>query len=653
MKRGLALLFLSLLAFPLHALRWRSHGPAGGAVRALVAAPSNAQVLTVASAGGVFRSTDGGTTWGNITGPLSAARVLVVDPADPDVVYAAGGRGHRMDTLFKTRDGGQTWIAAGAGLPERLHVMTILVDPRHSNLVYVSTDCREPDWFIDGGVFKSVDGGATFVASTSGMLGFQICVEEMSFDPLNPDTIYTTPSFADSGYARSDDGARSWSAAPTILPGGGSRVDPRDERRRWGSASGILIGSEDRGVTWSILAPTVLDTGSALRWSITSLSLGLDPAVPRLFFGGSEGGYRSGDGGRSVLALSGRGREEIAGLLVDVTTGALTIGTSTGVHRSVGYPWSDWTTLGTGDLSLPMGMAVPALDDPQTVYASSIGQIFISRDSGRSWRPFGDPLPLIDGHVARSIHFKVDSEGDLFASAGAFFPTKVFKLPAGSKEWVELAIPRTAIGSLFVDPQRAGVVYVEVTDGFLVTKDGGATWSLIFRPLGNHAYWLIIDPRDSSVLYASTGSALLKSTDAGQTWQLKTTLINSASIVVLSPADSKTLYATGRAANLDDVLVSSVNGGESWGTIPRPADDNVISLAADARDPLTVYASTIDHGVFRSRNGGFTWESISEGLPDEPAYLATNVDGTVLHAATARGMWELPLSESRRRAVRP
>jgi photosystem II stability/assembly factor-like uncharacterized protein len=651
MKRGLLLFLLSLLAFPLLAARWRSHGPAGGAVRALVAAPSDARVLYVASVGGVFRSGDGGATWGNVSGPLASPRVLIVDPVDPNVVYAASSRGYRMDALFKTRDGGRTWISIGAGLPEGLFVTRVLVDPRDSGVVYVSTNCREADWFVDGGVFKSVDGGATFAASTSGMQGFNICVEEMSFDPLTPDTIYTTPSYSDSGYARSDDGARTWSKAPTIIPGGGSRVDPRDERRRWGSARGTLIASEDHGVTWTILTPTVLDNGSRLPWSITALFLDIDPAVPRLFFGGSEGGYRSGDGGHSVLRLSGRGREEIAALLVDAVTGALTIGTSTGVHRSIGYPWNDWTTLDTGDLSLPMGMAVPALHDPQTVYASSIGQIFVSRDSGRSWRAFGSPLPLIDGRVPRGIHFKADAEGNLFAAVGAYYPTKVFKLAVGTTEWVELAIPRTAIGALFVDPQRAGVVYVEATPGFLVTKDGGATWSWLFTP--THAYGLVIDPRDSNVLYASTGGALLKSTDAGQTWQLKTTLINSQSVIVLSPADRKTLYATGRAANLDDVLVSSVNGGESWGTINQPADDNVYSLAADVRDPLTVYASTINHGVFRSRNGGFTWESINEGLPNDAARLAMNADGTVLHAATGRGMWELPLTESRRRAVRP
>jgi hypothetical protein len=81
-----------------------------------------------------------------------------------------------------------------------------------------------------------------------------------------------------------------------------------------------------------------------------------------------------------------------------------------------------------------------------------------------------------------------------------------------------------------------------------------------------------------------------------------------------------------------------------------------MSIAPDPRDARTVTISMYNNGVLRSRDGGATWQSITDGLPAarEWSIVASNLDGSVLHATTMQhSMWELFLTETRRRAVGP
>ncbi|HKR63397.1 MAG TPA: hypothetical protein VJZ00_06660 [Thermoanaerobaculia bacterium] len=654
MRRSAALFLACLLLAPvLHAARWQSHGPAGGTVFALAAAPSDARVIYFTSTGGMFRSGDGGATWTNITGTLTAPRMFTIDAHDPNVVYAADA-----NSIVKTRDGGATWTRTGASFAD---LSAIAIDPRDSNVVYVGVSCgvffakpRDPvtQSLESAGVYKSTDGGITFTSVRNGLKGFQRCVTGLTTDPLQPDTLYSTPQYSDDGYARSDDGGRTWTTAK-LLPSRDVIIDPRDAQRRYGSSQGTLVASADGGVTWTYATPAVLD-GAPLTF-LGAASLTLDPSVARLFIAGSQGVYRSGDGGRTVLSLPGPARESTSGLAFDVATGTLTIGTATGVYQSRGFPWTDWSLLKTGDQSVSMIDLAPSRRDASTMYAVSFYRAHVTRDHGLTWSFLGNPLPVANRLTPVITGIAVDVADNVYVAATDGSSRRLFKLAAGAQDWVELTPPLPDFQRMIADPGTAGVLYLtrQLTPAYMATRDGGATWNYHFsaEQYGG-ATSLAIDPRDGAVFYSGTYDGLFKSRNGGFTWEpakLRFPIVD----VQISPADPNTIYALEqpRGGDFNSRVHISRDGGETW--TARLYLGSISSMTPDPRNATTVVVSTFAGDVLRSRDGGTTWQSIANGLPRSLMRVAYSRDGEVLHAAIRdHGMWELD-ETPRRRAITP
>lgn len=654
MPRSLVLgLFLFLSLGTLHAAQWRSSGPEGGTVRALAAAPSDPRVLYFTSGSGLHRSTDLGGTWNAINGPYHGIVTFAIDPHDPQTVYV----GSSTAQLYKTRDGGATWTAIGGAPSQPAFLSSIVIDPRDTNVVYLARDCGpyfEP-FFNAAGVFKSVDGGVTFSAVMNGMKAFQRCAAGLSLDPVNPDTLYAVPQYSDNGYARSDDGAQTWTTAATTLP---NRVlaDPRDPQKRYGSAGGLFVTSSDGGRTWISQETTALETGAQLLYG-SATALTIDDRSGRLFLAGQYGVYRSGDGGRSVLSLNGPAREVTRSLVFDEASGVLIIGTETGIYRSDAFPWNDWKRLPTGDSSLTMGEAAASRTDPSTAYAISLRNIHVTRDHGRTWSNLGGALPKAGLTPPGLVSVAVDVADNVYVVG--FLQSNgrntIYKLAAGTQQWAELNPPLSRFGRIIADPGTPGVVYVIVGNGpaFMATRDGGATWSFHFTPTGD-ASSLAIDPRDGAVFYAGTRSSLFKSLNGGHTWidVLPDTMIAD---VQISPADPNTIYAiqTQHYGIQNNRIQMSRDAGVTWTS--HVAMGEIFSMVLDPRDPRRLVISVVGGTVYRSSDGGAHWESITGNLPKDSNVmrLAFSLDGRVLHAATrTRGMWEL-FELSRRRSVTP
>ena len=649
MPRSLALGLSLLLSFgTLEAAQWRSYGPEGGSVRILTAAPSDPRVLYFTSGSGLFRSPDLGTTWKALSGPSSGIVSLAIDPHDPQTLFVASP----SSDLYKTRDGGASWIALGRAPSTPAFVSSIVIDPRDGNVVYLSRDCGpyfEP-FFDAAGVFKSVDGGETFAPAMNGMVGFQRCSGGVTLDPLHPDTLFSISQYTDNGYARSDDGARTWTKAPTNLP---NRIvaDPRDPQKRYGSARGLFVTSSDGGKTWFSQQTTALETGTQLPYG-SAVALAIDDQSGRLFLAGRQGVYRSGDGGRSVLALDGPAREITNGVVFDESTGILVIGTDSGVYRSNGFPWNDWTRLPTGDSSMNMRDVAASRIDASTMYAVSLRQVHVTRDQGRTWSVLGGSLPT-SGHDAPILtSIAVDVADNVYAVGSLPSRNAIYKLAAGTEQWVELTPTLPQFGRAIADPGTAGVIYLIVGNGpaFMATRDGGATWNFHFTPTGD-ATSLAIDPRDGAVFYAGTGTSLFKSFDGGHTW---TDVLPDKRIVdvQISPADPDTIYAIQKEFGTQNNLIHiSRDAGMTWTS--HPAMGEIVAMALDRRDPRALVISLQGGKIERSNDEGARWEDITGNLPIDYMRIAFSLDGSVLHATTTtRGMWEL-FELSRRRSVTP
>src|SRR6266516_5786859 len=135
MNAPAAALILSLLA------GWSSSGPTGGAVNAVIVAPSDPAVIWAGNSAGVFRSTDGGATWTNVSGPVVEADYLAVHPNDANKAWVLTGS-FPVTHVYRTSDGGATWIDSTDGL-SAVRPTELLIDSRNPDTLYIGSGCMQ------------------------------------------------------------------------------------------------------------------------------------------------------------------------------------------------------------------------------------------------------------------------------------------------------------------------------------------------------------------------------------------------------------------------------------------------------------------------------------------------------------------------------
>ena len=218
-------------------MHWRQIGPTrGGRARALAGVPGQPNVFYVGfDNGGVWRSTDFGSTWAPLfdkesTGSIGA---IAVAPSDPNIIYVGTGAGiirpdlATGDGVYKSTDAGKTWTHLG--LRDSQMIANIEVDPRNANRFYVAALGHPYGPNAERGIFRSTDGGASFEKVlykdeyTSG--------NDVRIDPGNPNTIYAAlwqqqqgfyenGAFGgtDGGIFKSTDGGSTWTKLAGGLP---------------------------------------------------------------------------------------------------------------------------------------------------------------------------------------------------------------------------------------------------------------------------------------------------------------------------------------------------------------------------------------------------------------------------------------------------
>src|SRR5205085_11775709 len=151
-------------------LRWRCIGPfrAGRTVGA-AGIPTQPNVFFIGvNNGGVWKTTDAGRTWQPLFDdqPTGSVGCLAVAPSNPDVIYVGSGEGLQRpdlstgDGVYKSTDGGKTW--KNMGLRDGQQIPQIAVDPRDPDRLFVAVLGHPYGPNEERGVFRSVDGGATF-----------------------------------------------------------------------------------------------------------------------------------------------------------------------------------------------------------------------------------------------------------------------------------------------------------------------------------------------------------------------------------------------------------------------------------------------------------------------------------------------------------
>ncbi|HVB65146.1 MAG TPA: glycosyl hydrolase, partial [Nitrolancea sp.] len=271
-------------------LEWRLVGPhRGGRVVAVAGHPTEPATFYFGGcAGGVWKTTDGGTYWENISDGFfktAAVGALAVSMSDPNVIYAGMGetaiRGNvsHGDGVYKSTDGGQTWT--NVGLADTRAIAKVRIHPSNPDLVYVAALGHVWGPNSERGVYRSKDGGQNweqilFRSEKAGAI-------DLSMDPHNPRVLYATTWEAQrypyklnsggegSGIFKSTDGGDSWTeitrnpGLPTgVLGKIGISVSPAQTNRVYAiveAIDGAVFRSDDGGATWLRLSEE-----GGLRW---------------------------------------------------------------------------------------------------------------------------------------------------------------------------------------------------------------------------------------------------------------------------------------------------------------------------------------------------------------------------------------------------
>lgn len=299
---------------------WTTHGPAAGAISALAAAPSDPAILYAGSqtGAGLFRSTDAGESWTAIgagtrtaQGPGVATTAIAIDPNDSSTVYIGSG-GFEVDlpfgTLFKSTDGGASWLESDSGLSGGM-ARSLLLDPLSPAMLYAST---VQGLATQTRSFRSTDGGATWTALSGAPL-------ILAIDPVTTETLYGADNFSSPEVAsKSTDAGATWTplnTGPFAIDFTTIAVDPQNhdtvyagffDAVGFGLATGGILKSTDGGASWSSSAG-VSNPASADLPNCEVDSIAVDPVHEGTLYASlgrcGLGVYQSTDGGSSWAAF--------------------------------------------------------------------------------------------------------------------------------------------------------------------------------------------------------------------------------------------------------------------------------------------------------------------------------------------------------------
>ena len=217
-----------------------------------------------------------------------------------------------------------------------------------------------------------------------------------------------------------------------------------------------------------------------------------------------------------------------------------------------------------------------------------------------------------------------------------------FKSTDGGLTWSRrrFGSPAVYVIAVAVDPLSPNIVYVGTqNEGLFKSTDYGDTWKSTASGLSGAITYLTLDPTKSGRLFASTATAFYLSEDGGETW---TNVLNMpAWTVTIDPNRPSTVYATARTQG----IFRSVDGGHTWQGINGGLTSLTMGRSApviiDPTNPQTLYVGS-SGGVFKSLDGGDHWFAVNSGL-DELTVNGLAMDPrnpAVLYACGPNGVYK-------------
>jgi len=582
---------------------------------------------SVAYGDGVYKSVDGGASWKHM-GLKSSEHIakIIVDPSNSKIVYVAaygplwssgGERG-----VFKTEDGGKTWNSVFE-ISENTGIGDLVMDPRDPQVLYAAAHQRRRHVFtyISGGpesaLYKTNNGGKDWEKINNGLPSVDLGRIGLAVSPVNPDYVFAIVEASEEkgGFYRSVNRGASWEKMSDHTTSGNYYVeifcDPADIDRVY-SMDMMMMVTDDGGKTFKAMGEKDKHVDDHALW--------IDDDDTDHYLIGSDGGvYESFDRGATWDYKANLPVTQFYKVSVDNALPFYNIYGGTQDNFSLGGPSrtlsingivnADWFVTNGGD-----GFeSVIDPKDPNIVYAQSQYGWLVRYDKAS-----GEKIGIKPVEGADDLPYRWNWDAPLFISPHLntrlyFAANKVFKSDDKGDSWQEISPDLTRQ----IDRNKLSVM--------------GKVWSVdaVAKNRSTTIYGNIValseSPLKEGLIYAGTDDGLIQVTEnGGGDWRKitafsgvpDTTYVNC---IISSQHVENRVYAVfndHKRGDFKPYVLKSEDAGRTWKAITSnlPVRGSVYSLAEDHINPDLLFAGT-EFGLFFTIDGGKKWTQLKAGLP--------------------------------------
>lgn len=559
--------------------------------------PTNPNIIFVgAPAGGLWKTTDGGTSWSTTTDMLPTLGVsdIAIDFTDANIMYIGTGDMDASDTygvgVLKSIDGGITWNITGLNftIMQGRSVNRVMISPNNHNMIYAGTSV---------GLFRSLDAGVSWsrVLSVNG-------IKDIEFKPGDASVMYACSAVT---FYRSINSGASFNSITAGLPFFTSV-----------SRLAIAVTPADPNYIYLLYSDNVSNSFKAIyRSTDGGLTFTLQTDYPNLL-GYDPDGLDSGGQGWYTLSIAAS----------PVNAEQIVVG-GVNVWESFdgGYTWfisSHW--YGAGGLPYVHADIHDLIYRPGTadLFAACDGGIFKTIDDGATWNDLSSGL-----QIGQMYRLGCSATNPDFVTQG-WQDNGTNSYNAGTWNYI--------LGGdgmeTFIDWSSAAYVYGEYQNGALQrSSNGGISFTDITSGITETGTWItpwVQDPISSTTIYAGFKN-VWKSINRGNSWT-KISSFNS-SLTCLEVAKTNPLYIY---ASNGSQIYRTIDGGITWTTLiaPLAGTGTITHVAVSTTDPTKIWMTrsgySADNKIYKSSDAGDNWINVSYGLPNIPANCVVNQTGT-------------------------
>ncbi|HJQ32068.1 MAG TPA: hypothetical protein VJ866_07815 [Pyrinomonadaceae bacterium] len=680
-------------------LRWRLLGPfRGGRVNGVAGVRTEPDTFYFGSVGGgVWKTVNAGRTWAPVfdSQPFSSIGALAVAPSNPQVVYVGTGEADMRSQIsygngmYRSTDAGATWTHLG--LDDTRQISRVMVDPRDANVVFVAALGHAYGANPERGVYRTRDGGKTWqkVLFKSNDVG----AADLALDPTDSKVVYASlwntrrppwsiyaPSYGPGGGVyKSTDGGDTWTQLTAGLPSEGVgrvglAVAPALRARVYAivdAKAGGLYRSDDAGATWTLVSNDARIWGRG--WYFCKVTV--DPKDVNTVYVSNTSLYRSTDAGKTWTAIKGApGGDDYHQLWINPDDPKrMVLGSDQGAIVTVdgARTWSSWYNQPTAELYHV------AADNRFPYWVTGAQQ-----DSGAVGVPSRSNFAEISEHDWRPVCAGGESD---YTAPDPLHPETLFggrvtrcNVLTGDIVNVspEHSLPEGAARHTWTLPlvfSQADPRALYFSDQFLFeTLNGGESWAQISPDLTREdpgvppnldeataadapegkrrgvVYTIAPSPLRAQTVWVGTDDGLIHRTDDdGKTWANVTPpeLTPWSKVVMLDAShfDVNEAYAAVDRHRLEDYephAYRTRDGGKTWQSITQgfPAGVYLQTIKEDPRRRGLLFAGT-ELGVFVSFDDGERWQSLQLNLPPVSVRDLVIKDNDLIVGTHGRGFW--------------